>query len=456
MIKEQLTSLTASFARFFSERQFYHRNKGEVHFVSLSGKTQLAFMALTLAFLTWVGYSSVNVVFTERIISEKTKNLVAKQQQYEQRLADLQIAYDAANARITAERDSFRAEMRKWNVQLEKLEALTDIRVDFAAALNGHLQTYSRNHHAADNQTKETDASREYEGRTELTELESATHVPLRSAAGQSNRIDDTTAQPRKFVRDKTIDSDSLKVLNELETRLASLEDRRDGLMNLLGEKNRQHTAKAEEIIERTGLDLEAVRKQFSAVTTAEGGPFIALRGSDSLRDGTGHEEWEPAFQKHVFHLADQVEHVSVLKKALMHIPLIVPVNASYRITSHYGPRIDPFTRRPAFHSGIDIAGRAGSPIMAAAPGVVTYAGSKGPYGNLIEIDHGYGIKTRYGHLGKLKVKKGDNVNFYQQIASMGSTGRSTGPHLHYEIWFDKKVRDPAKFFAAGDSIFTE
>ncbi len=454
MLKGQLTSLTASFARFFSERQFYHRSKGEVHFISISGKTQLAYIALTLAFLTWVGYSSVNVVFTEQIISEKTKDLVAMQQQYERRLADLQLAYDLVNARITAERDSFRAEMRKWNVQLEKLEALTDIRADFASALNGHLQTYSQNHYLADNQTKGSDVSRKYEVRKELTEPESATHMSRRSAAGKSNRIADITAQSREFIRYKTIGGDSTQALSELKNRLASLEERRDGFMNLLSEKSRQRTAKAEEIIKRTGLNLEAVRKQFSAVTTAEGGPFIALRGLDSLRDSTSHGELDTAFQKQMFHLANEVEHVLVLEKALMHIPLIVPVNDSYRITSKYGARIDPFTRRSAFHSGTDIAGRAGSAIMAPAPGVVTYAGSMGPYGNLIEIDHGYGLKTRYGHLRKLKVKKGDNVDFYQQIASMGSTGRSTGPHLHYEIWFDRKVKDPAEFFAAGDYVF--
>ena len=93
---------------------------------------------------------------------------------------------------------------------------------------------------------------------------------------------------------------------------------------------------------------------------------------------------------------------------------------------------------------------------MATAPGVITYAGPKVPYGNLIEIDHGYGFKTHYGHLRKLKVKKGDQVEFFQQIATMGSTGRSTGPHLHYEIWFNKKVRNPEKFFQAGNYVFTE
>ena len=80
----------------------------------------------------------------------------------------------------------------------------------------------------------------------------------------------------------------------------------------------------------------------------------------------------------------------------------------------------------------------------------------KGPYGNLIEIDHGYGFKTRYGHLHKILVKRGEKVDFYQKIATLGNTGRSTGPHLHYEIWFNNKLKNPAKFFEAGNYVFKE
>ncbi len=455
MTKGLLAGLTALFARLFPERQFYHRSHGEVHFVSLSGRTQLAYITLTLGFLTWVGYSSVNVVFKEQIISEKARDFVIMQQQYEQRLADLQLAYDLVNARVISERDSFRSEMRKWDAQLEKLESLTDIRVDFNAALEDHLQTHSQNHYAAADQVEGDDEVRENTVRMGLMELEPTTRMSRRTTAGGDDSIENITADLRKFIRDKTVGGGSPQALNELRSRMAEIETRRNGFMVSLEEKSQLRANRAEAIIQVTGLNLDAVRDQFSEVTTAEGGPFISLRGSE---DGAGADggDMEPTFRKQMFRLANQVEELSILETALVHIPLAVPVNDTIRYTSTYGARIDPFTRRRAFHSGMDMAGKSGAPIMATAPGTITYAGPKGPYGNLIEIDHGYGLKTRYGHLRKLKVKKGDQVAFYQQIATMGSTGRSTGPHLHYEVWFNKKVRDPSKFFEAGNYVFTE
>jgi len=105
-------------------------------------------------------------------------------------------------------------------------------------------------------------------------------------------------------------------------------------------------------------------------------------------------------------------------------------------------------------HAGLDLAGVRRTPVVATAPGVVTYARRKGPYGKMIEIDHGQGLKTRYGHLHKILVKKGDKVGFRQKIGQMGSTGRTTGPHVHYEVWVDGKPRNPAKFLKAGQYVF--
>jgi murein DD-endopeptidase MepM/ murein hydrolase activator NlpD len=100
------------------------------------------------------------------------------------------------------------------------------------------------------------------------------------------------------------------------------------------------------------------------------------------------------------------------------------------------------------------MAGDFGTPVLASAPGRVVAAERRGAYGLMVEIDHGRGIRTRYGHLQSFAVKAGDQVAFRQKIATMGSSGRSTGPHLHYEIWFNDVVRDPTKFFDAGRNVF--
>lgn len=130
-----------------------------------------------------------------------------------------------------------------------------------------------------------------------------------------------------------------------------------------------------------------------------------------------------------------------------MMIPTQLPV-ANARIGSPFGWRIDPFTGRNALHTGLDFQATIGTPIMAAAGGVVVTAETHPEYGNMIEIDHGNGLVTRYGHTSKFLVKKGDLVKRGQVIALVGSTGRSTGPHLHFEVLVQGTQQDPQKFLA--------
>ena len=115
-------------------------------------------------------------------------------------------------------------------------------------------------------------------------------------------------------------------------------------------------------------------------------------------------------------------------------------------ISSHFGYRISPFTGRRELHAAYDIANREGAEIIAPANGVVTFTGKKGSYGNLLIIDHGYGLVTRYGHLKSIEVKKGAKVSRGDVIAKMGNTGRSTGPHVHYEVRLNGVPVNPEKY----------
>ena len=119
-------------------------------------------------------------------------------------------------------------------------------------------------------------------------------------------------------------------------------------------------------------------------------------------------------------------------------------------MTSGFGVRPDPFLGRPAMHSGLDFRSETGDPVRATANGVVESAGWSGGYGNMIEIDHGNGFATRYGHLSKIEAKVGQQIRIGQIIGRVGSTGRSTGPHLHYETRIDGDAVDPQKFLRAG------
>jgi len=151
-----------------------------------------------------------------------------------------------------------------------------------------------------------------------------------------------------------------------------------------------------------------------------------------------------------------RLDYMNVVETTLMNhkiksklLPTTQPVNASYN-ASGFGWRFDPFTGRNAFHEGIDFAAATGTPIVAAAGGVVIAAEYHHQFGNMLEIDHGNDIVTRYAHASRLLVKVGDIVKRGQHVADIGSTGRSTGPHLHFEVLVKGVQQDPHKFLSAG------
>lgn len=141
------------------------------------------------------------------------------------------------------------------------------------------------------------------------------------------------------------------------------------------------------------------------------------------------------------------------LADAADRIPLSRPTTHDVPQTSGFGVRLDPFTGRPALHTGLDFAGAYLTPIHATAPGVVSFTGVRTGYGNTIEIDHGGGFKTRYAHLQSISVHVGERIAVGERIGAMGSTGRSTGVHLHYEVWVNGRPENPIRFLKAGDYV---
>ncbi|MBO0902066.1 M23 family metallopeptidase [Jiella sonneratiae] len=160
----------------------------------------------------------------------------------------------------------------------------------------------------------------------------------------------------------------------------------------------------------------------------------------------------EDGFEATVAELDAALDALQRVDRVARDLPLDRPMPVA-AISSTFGVRADPFLGRSAFHSGIDFAEPQGTDIHATAPGTVVKAGPFGGYGNMVEIDHGNGVTTRYGHMSKIFVSVGQKVGRTDAIGAVGSTGRSTGPHLHYEVRLDGRAIDPARFFRIGDRI---
>jgi murein DD-endopeptidase MepM/ murein hydrolase activator NlpD len=151
--------------------------------------------------------------------------------------------------------------------------------------------------------------------------------------------------------------------------------------------------------------------------------------------------------------LGDRIGRLTDLRQAMTAVPAGAPLG-TYEVSSAFGVRRDPFNGRTAMHSGVDLATPAGNDVKTRAPGKVVFAGWGGVYGNVVEIDHGYGLRTRYGHLSRFTVRVGEAVKAHATIGYVGSSGRSTAPHLHYEVTFHGKHLDPKTFLEAKQHVF--
>ncbi|CAN5377558.1 hypothetical protein BH09PSE6_BH09PSE6_25910 [soil metagenome] len=175
------------------------------------------------------------------------------------------------------------------------------------------------------------------------------------------------------------------------------------------------------------------------------GGPMVAPQPEALLERFDALDGQLVTLESNIARLSDAA---AVRQQAAMRMPTRLPIKGSIELASPFGNREDPFTGQQAFHSGLDFAADTGTVIVAAAGGKVAFAGLRPDYGRVVEIDHGAGLSTRYGHTSRLLVKVGDIVMPGEPVALVGSTGRSTGPHLHFEVLRGGEPVDPRRYLA--------
>lgn len=218
---------------------------------------------------------------------------------------------------------------------------------------------------------------------------------------------------------------------------LREIDARQRRFAALLTHAVKRRADKTAHAIRSLGLNPETLAR---AAASAQGGPFVPWRGDQTKMP----EEFE--------HLADALSRMELLEASLQTLPSGRPTMAPMQ-SSSYGYRRDPFNGHAAFHAGIDFPGRRGQPIFAAAAGRVSFVGQRSGYGNVVEISHGNGLMTRYAHLSRFSANVGQRVARGDRIAGMGSTGRSTGDHLHFEVRVHGQPVNPRPFLQTGGNI---
>lgn len=417
----------------FPERQVVIRTEERVSYLRIPKLPQMCIAASLLAFSAWIGFTSVSFFLNDQIISSKNNQIVNARLAY-QSLLDEVGEYQQKFIGITGDLEENHALM------LDLVEQNATLQLDLSSI---------------EHQLKVTEADRQAiiaareRLKGDLNNIQdNLTSLTSRNYLLQDN-LDTVASDLASALSDRNtalVESKRMKrYADELEATLESLQTTQIATVEDLTKRTDTNIESMERIVEIAGLEIDSVIKANEPENSGQGGPFVAVPEGlpgDKLRS-------------RLTRLDDRLSHLETLQLAMQRMPLASPLK-TYYLTSKFGKRLDPLNQKWSMHYGADMGATNKSPVYSTAPGVITYAGWKGKYGKLIEIDHGGGIKTRFGHLGKIFVKKGQEIGFYEKIGQVGSTGRSTGPHLHYEVVFGKKPMDPMNFVKAGRYVFQE
>jgi len=368
----------------------------------------------------WSVATGTYFAFREDVLTRLIGRQTELQFAYEDRIAELRAQVDRATSRQLLDQEQFE---QKLNAVLQR-QATLEQRM---AALGGDLASTGSIRPPRGALPSETtpkaspisdtvifSAPPDREARLESREgPASLTRISSRGDAGGLDGI-----LGRLSAGLDNIDRKQIAVLNDMEERADSKARRMRSVLSDLG--------------------VNPVRMPTGATV---GGAFVPLNPAKASAS---------AFDRQLYRVNVVRAQISQYLQALVAVPLRKPVIGEVDMSSPFGMRMDPFNGRPAIHTGIDLRGEVGEPVRATAAGRVSLAGREGGYGNMVEIDHGNGLATRYGHLSEIDVKVGQMVRIGETIGHIGSTGRSTGPHLHYETRVNGEAVDPQKFLRAG------
>jgi len=374
---------------------------------------------------TWSLATGTYFAFHDDVLTR----LIARQKQqqfaYEDRIAELRAQVDRVASRQLLDQEQFEQKLE----QITRRQALLESRASSLATVPDPTPTGSIKARPAPIPEPQPDAPFKA---SPISDTVIFTAPPQREARLQSRMS--PVAAARLAMAKPAVGIDG--TLARLQASLDRVEARQTARLNALEERYDSRARRMRGVLADLGVD----GKKTIAVPAATGGPFVPV----TLRRDAN------TFERQLYRVNIARASVDRLTRALSVVPVRKPIFGEIDLSSGFGVRPDPFLGRPAMHTGLDFRGNTGDAVHATANGNVVTAGRNGGYGKMVEIDHGNGFSTRYGHLSEIEVKVGQWVKLGQIIGRVGSTGRSTGPHLHYETRVDGDATDPQKFLRAG------
>ena len=431
--------------RYLPEQRLFLKSDSDTRFIRLRPSTQaVAVVGGTLA-LAWTIIATALIMMDNIGAGSAREQSVRQQAMYESRLNTLSADRDLRAEEAVRAQERFNTALAQVSDMQERLLASEDRRRELETGIDVIQDTLRRT--IKDRDTARDEAARvtlalneQAGGSTEMGRARDtvATLEIMADALGDTAKERDAMVQEADAAHAETLEVAQEK--RDLELRndaiFAKLEDAVTVSMEPLDNMFREAGMSPDEL-------LDAVRKGYSG----QGGPLMPISVSTSGAPLSADELRANA-------ILGGLDRMNLYRLAAEKSPFSMPVKDSFRWTSGFGSRNDPMGRGNRMHEGTDLAGAMGTPIYATADGVITYADWDSGYGRLIKIQHALGIETRYGHLSQIRVEVGQRVSRGDRIGDMGSSGRSTGTHLHYEIRLSGTAVDPMKFIKAAKNVF--
>jgi len=408
-----------------SHHQFIVARGEKVRSVSMPPWAVWTAAACCVAALFWLVGSTAYIAFHDDIYDAAKAHRISVERAYEDRIAALRRQIDEINTRQFLDQQAFETRLEAL---MRKQSVLEERHQEIAALYDGaRARKLTINLDGNDATGPLGDFADADPGTVRLTTASIAAFDPSRPApldpqAPKAAPVADADLPPMERVQASI-------------GRVSALQDSMlDALETTVGDLSGQLAAVGEAI----GADLPV-----SVEETGMGGPLIELR-----RMATPNEPDEQ-----ISRIREEIDRFDTLRAYVRTLPVRSPIRGKMEFTSGFGTRLDPFLKRPALHTGLDFRAATGTPIYATAEGAVTTAAYSGGYGRMVEIDHGNGYSTRYGHMSRIAVAKGDYVAAGDLVGYAGSSGRSTGPHLHYETRVNGSAKDPLPFVRAAKLV---
>jgi murein DD-endopeptidase MepM/ murein hydrolase activator NlpD len=377
----------------------------------------------------WSAATATYFAFRDDVLTRLIARQAEMQYAYEDRIAELRAKVDRTTSRQLLDQEQFDQKLD----QIMKRQTALESRATALGAIPDTAATGSIRPQARTGTADQQPATGTPKP-SPISDTVIFVAPPDREARLESRAPVIAKVQPNQFAKVQGFDN----VLVRLQTSLDSVERRQMAALSAVEDGMESRVRRMRGVFTDLGLDMAQLEGATPRV--AVGGPFVPVK----LPADAG------PFERQLFRINTTRAQVERLNRTLALVPYRKPVIGEVEFTSGFGVRSDPFLGRPAMHTGLDFRAQMGDPVRATANGKVASSGWAGGYGRMVEIDHGNGLSTRYGHLSEINVKVGDIIKIGQVIGAVGSTGRSTGPHLHYETRIDGDAVDPQKFLRAG------